>query len=89
MTGFVVGRDEAEARDRLRLVVEHRGDAGDPEEFLASTRPTWIIGSVDEVAERLNALRDAGVARVMCQHLLYTDLDTIALIGGELAPTVA
>jgi hypothetical protein len=29
------------------------------------------------------------VARVMCQHLLHTDLDAIALIGGELAPMVA
>jgi hypothetical protein len=40
------------------------------------------------VAERLGALRDAGVARVMCQQLLHADLDHVALIG-ELAPGLA
>ena len=51
--------------------------------------PAWIVGTVDEVAEQLGALRDAGVARVMCQHMLHTDLDAVALIGDELAPMVA
>ena len=37
------------------------------------------------MAERLGVLRDAGVARVMCQQLLHEDLDHVALIG-ELAP---
>jgi F420-dependent oxidoreductase-like protein len=89
MTGVVVGRDRAEVRDRAALLAEHRQDSADPEEFLASTAPTWIVGTIDEVAERLGALREAGVARVMCQQLLYTDLDQVALIGGQLAPMVA
>ena len=38
-------------------------------------------------AEQLAALRDAGVDRVMCQHLLHDDLDVLALIA-ELAPGV-
>jgi alkanesulfonate monooxygenase SsuD/methylene tetrahydromethanopterin reductase-like flavin-dependent oxidoreductase (luciferase family) len=48
-------------------------------------QPAWITGTVDAVAEQLGALRDAGVARVMCQQLLHDDLDHVALIG-ELAP---
>ena len=88
MTGVVVGRDQGEVRDRMKLVAEHRRDSVDPAAFLASTLPAWIVGTVDEVAERLGALRDAGVARVMCQHLLHTDLDAIAVIAGELAPMV-
>jgi F420-dependent oxidoreductase-like protein len=89
MTGVVVGRDRNEVRDRLRLLAEHRHDAADPDAFLASTVPAWIVGTVDEVAEQLGALRDAGVARVMCQHLLHADLDAVALIGDELGPMVA
>ena len=60
MTGVVAGRDEGEVRDRLRLLGEHRG--GDE-----PSGPALITGTVDEVAEQLGALRDAGVARVMCQ----------------------
>jgi hypothetical protein len=51
--------------------------------------PSWITGTLDEAAEQLGALRDAGVARVMCRHLLHTDLDAVAVIGRELAAMVA
>ena len=89
MTGVLVGRDRGELRDRARLVTEFRRELGDPDGFLASTTPTWITGTVEEVAEQLGALRDAGVARVMCQHLLHDDLDAVGLIGRELAPMLA
>jgi F420-dependent oxidoreductase-like protein len=81
MTGVLVGRDRAELEDRTRLLTEFRGNA--------PGGGAWITGTVDEVAEQLGALRDAGVARVMCQHLLHTDVDMVALIGKELAPQVA
>jgi hypothetical protein len=35
------------------------------------------------------ALREAGVSRVMCQHLLHDDLDAVALLGDEVAPRLA
>jgi F420-dependent oxidoreductase-like protein len=88
MTGVLVGRDRGELRERARLLAEHRRDLSDPDAFLASTQGAWITGTVDEVAEQLGALRDAGVARVMCQQLLHTDLDQVTLIGA-LAPMVA
>jgi F420-dependent oxidoreductase-like protein len=81
MTLVLVGRDRAELRDRARLLAEHRRELSDPDAFLSATTPSWITGTVDEVAERLGALRDAGVARVMCQQMLHTDLDHVALIG--------
>ena len=40
-----------------------------------------LIGSVDEVGERLRELEDAGVSRVFLQHLDHRDLDSIRLIG--------
>jgi alkanesulfonate monooxygenase SsuD/methylene tetrahydromethanopterin reductase-like flavin-dependent oxidoreductase (luciferase family) len=49
----------------------------------------WVVGTVDAAAEQLAALREAGVKRVMCQHLVHEDLDAVALIGRELAPRVA
>jgi alkanesulfonate monooxygenase SsuD/methylene tetrahydromethanopterin reductase-like flavin-dependent oxidoreductase (luciferase family) len=89
MTGVLVGRDRGELRDRAALLAERRGDTADPDSFLAASAPSWIVGTVDEAAEQLGALREAGVARMMCQQLLHEDLDAVAVIGRELAPMLA
>ena len=72
MTAVLVGRDRAEYEERRRLLSERVG---------AEPGEVWLTGTVDEVAEQLGALRDAGIARVMCQQLLHDDLDMVALIG--------
>src|ERR671930_574860 len=40
-----------------------------------------LIGSVDEVAERLREYERAGCERVMLQHLLHDELEPVELIG--------
>jgi alkanesulfonate monooxygenase SsuD/methylene tetrahydromethanopterin reductase-like flavin-dependent oxidoreductase (luciferase family) len=87
MTGVVVGSDESELRARVGRVAARQGS--DAEELLSRPPAGWVLGTVEAAAEQLAALRDAGVARVMCQHLAHDDLDAIALIGRELAPRVA
>jgi alkanesulfonate monooxygenase SsuD/methylene tetrahydromethanopterin reductase-like flavin-dependent oxidoreductase (luciferase family) len=47
------------------------------------------VGTVEQVVERLKQIEDVGYERVMLQHLAHQDLDTVALIGRELAPAVA
>jgi F420-dependent oxidoreductase-like protein len=85
MTGVVVGADPAELRDRAARLTERTGLPD-----VASQPPGgWIVGTADSAAEQLAALRDAGVSRVLCQHLLHDDLDAVALIGDRLAPAVA
>jgi len=86
MTGVVVGVDTADLRDRARRLSRVRGD--DADAFMADPPAGWIVGTVQEAARQLIALRDAGVSRVMCQHLLHDDLDAVALLGDELAPLV-
>jgi alkanesulfonate monooxygenase SsuD/methylene tetrahydromethanopterin reductase-like flavin-dependent oxidoreductase (luciferase family) len=82
MTGVVVGRDRADLQERAgRLTDRIGGDAG---AFLAEPPAGWIVGTLEEVAAQIAALRDAGVERIMCQHLLHEDLDAVALIGREL-----
>ena len=78
MTFCIVGRDRAEVDERLREL----------------GRPPWkpeasLIGTVDEVAERLRDYEAAGITRVMCQHLLHRDVDMVEVLGRELAPAVA
>jgi F420-dependent oxidoreductase-like protein len=87
MTGVLVGADPGELRDRARRLAEKIG--GDAQQLLASPPHGWIVGTVDQAAERLGALRDVGVTRVMCQQLLHDDLDHVELIGSNLAPLVS
>ncbi|HEX3975069.1 MAG TPA: TIGR03560 family F420-dependent LLM class oxidoreductase [Solirubrobacteraceae bacterium] len=86
MTGFVVGADEAELRDRAARLGERIGSTA--EALINDPPEAWIVGTTERAAEQLAALRDAGVHRVMCQNLLHDDLDVLALIA-ELAPGVA
>jgi alkanesulfonate monooxygenase SsuD/methylene tetrahydromethanopterin reductase-like flavin-dependent oxidoreductase (luciferase family) len=48
-----------------------------------------VCGTVDEAVARLRDLADAGVERMMLQHLLHDDLDAVELFGRELVPAVA
>jgi alkanesulfonate monooxygenase SsuD/methylene tetrahydromethanopterin reductase-like flavin-dependent oxidoreductase (luciferase family) len=52
-------------------------------------RENGVVGTVDQVVERLLELQDAGLDRVMLQHLRHDDLETIELIGRELIPRVS
>jgi alkanesulfonate monooxygenase SsuD/methylene tetrahydromethanopterin reductase-like flavin-dependent oxidoreductase (luciferase family) len=83
----VLGADEADLRRRVQRLGQRIGS--DPESLLSDPPSGWIVGTVDVAAERLQALAEAGVHRVMCQHLLHDDLDAVALIGERLAPIVA
>ena len=88
MTSVLVGADAAELRDRARRLAALLGDT-DGEALVNSPPAGWIVGTVEQATEQLGALRDAGVSRVMCQHLLHGDLDAVALLGRELAPQLA
>jgi F420-dependent oxidoreductase-like protein len=81
MTGWLAGEDRAELLDRAGRLAEWRGHEGDPESFLDSLPEAWLAGTLEDVTERLEELAEAGVDRVMCQHLLHRDLDAVEQIG--------
>jgi F420-dependent oxidoreductase-like protein len=81
MTGWLTGRDRDELLDRAGRLAEWRGHDGGGQSFLDSVPEPWLAGTLDEVGPRLDELADAGVERVMCQHLLHRDLDAVAQIG--------
>ena len=65
---------------------ENGGD--DTAAFLDSHREDWIIGTVQQAAERIALYAEAGVERLYLQHLDYENDDTLELIAHELAPQV-
>jgi F420-dependent oxidoreductase-like protein len=79
MTGVVLGSDAADLDARRRRLSEVRGE--DPDAFAAHPPAGWVVGTVEDAAEQLGALREAGVSRVMCQQLLHDDLEAVALLG--------
>jgi alkanesulfonate monooxygenase SsuD/methylene tetrahydromethanopterin reductase-like flavin-dependent oxidoreductase (luciferase family) len=70
MTGCVVGRDDNDLRDRLRSFREMTGEDAPP-----------IAGTVEQVVGLLRAYGDAGVERVMLQHLVHEDVDMVGVLG--------
>jgi alkanesulfonate monooxygenase SsuD/methylene tetrahydromethanopterin reductase-like flavin-dependent oxidoreductase (luciferase family) len=67
MITTVIGADEGEVRDRAAQL----GDAAEHA----------LRGTVEQISERLDEYEQAGVERVMLQHLLHRDLDAVELMG--------
>jgi F420-dependent oxidoreductase-like protein len=87
VTAVIAGADERDLQERIALVAQARGES--PDRLAAHPPRGWVIGTLEQAAEQLIALRESGVSRVMCLHLAQDDLDFVALLGGELAPLVS
>lgn len=82
MTGFLVGRDDDELRRRGRRLLAWQGrrDA-DVDAELERLSRSWIVGTTDAVAARLDAYAAVGVRHVMLQHHLVDDDAALELIA--------
>ena len=89
MTSCVVGETHADAVERLRALYDVRPRELSFDDWTARFHERAVIGSLDEVAEQLRAYERAGCDRMMLQHLLHRDLESVRLIGRDLAPAVA
>ena len=87
MAPCVVGRDEREVQESARRVGARFGR--EPQQVLERYGEFGPVGTVEQVVERLKQIEELGYERVMLQHRAHRDLDTVALIGRELAPAVA
>jgi F420-dependent oxidoreductase-like protein len=76
----VVGRDQAEVEQRVGRVLAVTGSDGSVAEVI-DARPNWVLGTVDQVVEQLQALEAAGIGRVMLQHLDHADVEMVAVLG--------
>ena len=85
MTGCLLGRDEAEVRERAAQLKDRSGQDGDLDAWLEGLRAEWVIGTPEQAAARLEAYTQAGVSRFMLQHQLHDDLDMVAVMGELVA----
>jgi alkanesulfonate monooxygenase SsuD/methylene tetrahydromethanopterin reductase-like flavin-dependent oxidoreductase (luciferase family) len=78
MTGCAVGRDNAEAAERLAAWRAIAKGQDDPP----------LCGTIDEIVERLREYEAVGVERAMLQHLPHEDIEMVAVLG-EVAARLA
>jgi alkanesulfonate monooxygenase SsuD/methylene tetrahydromethanopterin reductase-like flavin-dependent oxidoreductase (luciferase family) len=89
MTGWLVGADRGELLERAGRLSEWKGGDADGEALIAGLRESTILGTAEEAIEQLRELEEAGLTRIMGQHLLHRDLDAVALMGREIGPALA
>jgi alkanesulfonate monooxygenase SsuD/methylene tetrahydromethanopterin reductase-like flavin-dependent oxidoreductase (luciferase family) len=85
----IVGETRDEAMDRARAIYGLRARDQSFDDWFAGSSEQRLFGSVDEVAAALLRYAEAGADRLMIMHSLHTDLDSIRLIGQQLAPRLA
>jgi alkanesulfonate monooxygenase SsuD/methylene tetrahydromethanopterin reductase-like flavin-dependent oxidoreductase (luciferase family) len=85
MAGVILGADAAEVQQRARRVAEATGR--DASGLFSDPPQGWIVGTLEQAAEQLAPLREAGVSRVMCNQFVEPEVDQVARIG-ELASLV-
>jgi F420-dependent oxidoreductase-like protein len=81
MTGCLIGTTRDEALDRARQLYKRASRDEDFDTWLESYSQRSVVGSVDEVAERLREYERVGCQGVMLQHLLHADLEPVRLIA--------
>jgi alkanesulfonate monooxygenase SsuD/methylene tetrahydromethanopterin reductase-like flavin-dependent oxidoreductase (luciferase family) len=89
MNGILIGADRDELEHRARRLAAWRRQDPEPAALIDEVSRKWIVGTPDQVVERLREYEAAGVDRVMLQHHLHRDLDALELIGREVIPRVA
>jgi alkanesulfonate monooxygenase SsuD/methylene tetrahydromethanopterin reductase-like flavin-dependent oxidoreductase (luciferase family) len=86
MTACCVGETDADVRERVGRFLATSGRDDDAGSFIAERRDRWLLGTVEEVAARIEGLRGLGVTRVLLQHLNHDDDAMVTLIGDRLLP---
>jgi F420-dependent oxidoreductase-like protein len=89
MTRLVVGTDQEDLHRKAAALMERMDEDGDVYAFVEGMRENMTAGTVEQVLDRLGEFADAGAERVMFQHLVHEDLETVALIGRAIVPEAA
>jgi alkanesulfonate monooxygenase SsuD/methylene tetrahydromethanopterin reductase-like flavin-dependent oxidoreductase (luciferase family) len=91
MTGYIVGRDKSELRDRAGQVskVVRRLSGMTPDEVIEDRREAWFVGTPEEIVEKMRKVAALGVDLLMLQHFVLDDSDALKLLASEVIPAVA
>jgi F420-dependent oxidoreductase-like protein len=86
LANLLVGTDTADLHTRAAHLMERDAQSGSPTDFLDGRGPETLTGTSDEVLTQIDKYARAGADRIMLQHWLHRDLDTVELIGRHIQP---
>jgi alkanesulfonate monooxygenase SsuD/methylene tetrahydromethanopterin reductase-like flavin-dependent oxidoreductase (luciferase family) len=91
MTGYLIGRDRAELRERAAQMsgVVRALSGMTPDEVIEDRRKAWFVGTAEEIVEKMRHVAAMGVDLFMLQHFLLDDADALKLLASEVIPAVA
>ncbi|MDX6540750.1 MAG: hypothetical protein QOI71_2360 [Gaiellales bacterium] len=78
MVPWLTGADAPDLQQRAERLAAWRGT--DAQSLIDEFTEVGVVGTPDAAITRLRAYRDAGIDRIMLQHLLHDDLAAIALL---------
>lgn len=90
MIEFVLAETTEQVTELLELIARRQG-LGSSGEFLATDGAqgeSMLVGTPDAVRDRLREYADAGVDRVILQHLLHDQDDMLSLAAREVLPAL-
>ncbi len=82
MTACFLGETHGDVVDRVSRFVTVSRAPTDAETLIAERRQRWLVGTLDEVAERIEELRGIGVSRLFLQQLDHDDDAMVRLMAG-------
>jgi alkanesulfonate monooxygenase SsuD/methylene tetrahydromethanopterin reductase-like flavin-dependent oxidoreductase (luciferase family) len=86
MAGTILGADSDEVQRRAQRVADATGL--DAAALLSDPPQGWIVGTIEQAADQLAPIREAGVSRVMCNQFVEPEVEQVARLG-ELASILA
>ena len=92
MLAHLVGRDEAELRERARRMQQVIPSLQEvPVEELPDRlrQRNWLVGTPDEVIERIKSWEAVGIQGILLQTLDQEDIPALELIASEIMPRVS
>lgn len=89
MLGYLLGRDEAELRERAVAMARVRGwQDRSFDEVLAELREKRLVGTPEEAVAQLRPFVEAGVQEFCFQTLLLDDREALEMIAAEVMPAL-
>lgn len=88
MTWFFVGETEDEWRSRLERARRRDPSAGAFDEYLADVERDCIVGTPGRAAARIAEYAAAGVQRIVLNHELVDDIQSLELLAAQVIPGV-
>jgi alkanesulfonate monooxygenase SsuD/methylene tetrahydromethanopterin reductase-like flavin-dependent oxidoreductase (luciferase family) len=86
MTGCLVGATQRELQARARRLDTLAASYPRLADYRQRLMVRGVVGTPEQAADRLGQLAEAGVERIMLQHLLHDDLELLQVVSEEIAP---